>query len=223
MTSPTDEPARKDGQTKQIGTDSTDWEHLVSLVANGDPAGIEALHRAFHRGLLFWFRGFPDDAEDLAHEVLLDVVDAIRRQMLLYPDRLCGFVRTVAHRKAATQINRRVQSRAREVTSEVSEAAVDYRDTPEQQAMAREHEAIAKAVLEALQPKDREVLIRFYVDEQSPTQICRDMGLSPTQFRLLKSRAKQRFAEMGHKRVVGKAPRHVNANRLFHVTHAGAY
>jgi DNA-directed RNA polymerase specialized sigma24 family protein len=52
-------------------------------------------------------------------------------------------------------------------------------------------------VLNTLPRRDREVLVRFYLQEQSPGQICRDMRLTATQFRLTKSRAKARFTELG--------------------------
>jgi DNA-directed RNA polymerase specialized sigma24 family protein len=47
-----------------------------------------------------------------------------------------------------------------------------------------------KRALRELTPKDREVLERFYMREQSKRQICRELNLTETQFRLLKSRAK---------------------------------
>jgi hypothetical protein len=49
--------------------------------------------------------------------------------------------------------------------------------------------------------KDREILDRFYVQEQLPERICDEMKLSITQFRLLKSRAKARFGAAGKKRL----------------------
>jgi DNA-directed RNA polymerase specialized sigma24 family protein len=49
--------------------------------------------------------------------------------------------------------------------------------------------------------RDREILTRFYLLEQSQEQICEEMGLNDTQFRLLKSRAKQRFSDEGRRRM----------------------
>ena len=46
---------------------------------------------------------------------------------------------------------------------------------------------------------DRQVLLRFYYQGQMPEQICRDLGLTDTQFRLRKSRAKKRFEEIARK------------------------
>ena len=51
--------------------------------------------------------------------------------------------------------------------------------------------------------RDREILQRFYVLEQSQAQICAEMELSYNQFRLLKSRAKARFGELGKRLAAG--------------------
>ena len=61
-------------------------------------------------------------------------------------------------------------------------------------------------VLKGLSSRDREILTRFYLQEESQEQICREMKLTDTQFRLLKSRAKARFGEMGRRKLEGKTP-----------------
>ena len=53
---------------------------------------------------------------------------------------------------------------------------------------------------------DREILMRFYLDEQSQDEICTEMGLTEMQFRLRKSRAKARFAELSRKALTRKRP-----------------
>ena len=58
-----------------------------------------------------------------------------------------------------------------------------------------------KDALRDISNRDREILVRFYLREQPQTQICQEMGLSETQFRLLKSRAKARLGEIGKKMV----------------------
>jgi len=44
--------------------------------------------------------------------------------------------------------------------------------------------------------KDRDILGRFYLDEQTPEKICQDMSLTDNQFRNIKSRAKTKLAEI---------------------------
>ena len=63
-----------------------------------------------------------------------------------------------------------------------------------------------REVLRALSARDREILTRFYLDEQSQEAICCEMELSETQFRLLKSRAKARFGEIGKRKLQQKPP-----------------
>ncbi len=57
------------------------------------------------------------------------------------------------------------------------------------------------AILRNMASSDREILTRFYLHEQPLQQICDEMHLTDTQFRLLKSRAKARFAEVGKKKL----------------------
>ena len=56
--------------------------------------------------------------------------------------------------------------------------------------------------------RDREILTRFYLLNQSQEQICDEMGLNNTQFRLLKSRAKARFGELGRRTL--RRPNYLN-------------
>src|SRR5205823_10661645 len=82
---------------------------------------------------------------------------------------------------------------------------VDPRGNPEETAIFRQRIGLIRQVLGELSERDREILTRFYVDEQSQNQICSEMGLTETQFRLLKSRAKARFGELGRKKLVHKS------------------
>ena len=81
---------------------------------------------------------------------------------------------------------------------------VDPRENPEENAMLRQRTELIEKVLSELADRDREVLTRFYLHEQSQEQICAEMGLTETQFRLLKSRAKARFGELGKKKLTLK-------------------
>ncbi len=58
-------------------------------------------------------------------------------------------------------------------------------------------------MLTSISRRDREILQRFYVDEQSQETICAEMGLTYNQFRLLKSRAKARFGDLGRRMAQG--------------------
>jgi RNA polymerase sigma-70 factor (ECF subfamily) len=183
-----------------------DWAALVTGIREGDSAAMESLYGVFAKGVrYFLLRNLgPEDIEDKVHDCFVIVTQAIQNGDLREPERLMGYVRTVVKRQIAASIDIAVQQRRSRVDFEDTLFTVsDWRDNPEHSAMARQRAEIARKVLAGVSRRDREILNRFYVLEQSQEQICADMGLSYNQFRLLKSRAKARFGELGKKLAAG--------------------
>jgi len=50
-------------------------------------------------------------------------------------------------------------------------------------------------VLRALSSEQRDALIRFYVQEQTPEQIHRELGMDPNRLRELRRRARKAYRE----------------------------
>jgi RNA polymerase sigma factor (sigma-70 family) len=143
----------------------------------------------------------PQDLDDRVHDTFIIVAQAIQRGELREPDRLMGYVRTIVRRQVAAQIEDNMLSRRQQFDLDWGLAVRDNGSNPEQAAIRQENQQIAVRVLKSIAPRDREILIRFYLWEQPAEQICTEMGLSDTQFRLLKSRAKARFGELGKRKV----------------------
>lgn len=183
--------------------ESIDWEGLVEKVRCGDPAGMEQLYSLFGRGVRFYlYRQLgPQELDDKVHDTFLIVVQAIRRGDLREPERLMGFVKTVLRRQVAAHINEAVQSRREQTDLDNAYRVADHGSSPEEIAMLRERRELMAETLASIPDRDREILIRFYLYEQPQSQICDEMRLSETQFRLLKSRAKARFGEIGKRRL----------------------
>ena len=180
-----------------------DWTDLVGRIQRGEDSGMEELYRIFAKGVRFFlFRRLGgQEIEDKVHDTFLIVVEAIRRGDLRQPERLMGFVRTVVRRQAAISIHRLVHMRRDSIDTDDTERIPDHHRNAEDDLAFRQKVALAKMVLRDLSERDREILIRFYVHEQTQERICKDMRLSDTQFRLLKWRAKNRFGALGKKRV----------------------
>ena len=70
---------------------------------------------------------------------------------------------------------------------------------PERTAILNEQNRVMRRVLRELSHREREVIKRFYVNEQSPAQICSEMTLTRSQFRSLKSKASGRFEKLSQK------------------------
>jgi RNA polymerase sigma factor (sigma-70 family) len=141
------------------------------------------------------------DIEDRVHDTFVIVVQAIQRGDLREPERLMGFVRTIVRRQIANAIERNATRRREETELDGNFKVAADDPTPEQKAIRSQNADLMKQLLQECSARDREILTRFYLLEQSQEQICSEMGISETQFRLLKSRAKQRFGEEGRRRL----------------------
>lgn len=180
-----------------------DWPLLVQQIKAGSDEGMEQLYKLFSRGIRYYLcrQLGPQELEDKVHDTFLIVVNAIKRGDLREPDRLMGFVRTVVRRQVAAYIEQAVHTRREQAELETGISVADRKQNPEQEAMVKQKAELMKSALDALSQRDRDILIRFYLQEQPQEQICREMALTETQFRLLKSRAKAKFGEIGKKKL----------------------
>lgn len=180
-----------------------DWTDLVERIRYGQESGMEELYTFFGRGIRYYLcrQLGHQELDDKVHDTFLIVVQAIRRGELREPDRLMGFVRTVVRRQVAAHIDRVVHSRRDEIDLDLGVRIADRRRNPEQAAAFHQRVKFMLEVLAKLSDRDREILTRFYLNEESQEQVCDEMGLSETQFRLLKSRAKARFGDIGRRKL----------------------
>ena len=176
---------------------------LVERIRSGEIGGMEELYRRFSKAIRFyvWRRLGSAEQDDKVHDTFVLVVQAIRRGELREPERLMPFVRTVVRRLVAAHIERAIQLRKDQITEDSGLRIADPTTDPEQNAMFRQKLELIQQVLAELDKRDREILTRFYLKEQAQDRICTEMELTVTQFRLLKSRAKARFGELGKKRL----------------------
>lgn len=179
------------------------WEELVERIRAGETSGMEELYQVFSNGIRFHlYRQFgSQDLDDKVHDIFLIVTQAIRGGELREPERLMGYVRTVVRRQVAGYIESAMHSRRKHTGLDKGMPLSDHRPDPERSAIERQNVELAMRVLNSVRKRDREVLIRFYLKEQTAPEICREMDLSDTQFRLIKSRAKTRFGELGKSRL----------------------
>jgi len=182
---------------------SSRWTPLVEGIRSCDSAAVEELYRVFGRGIRYFLCRHlgVQDLDDRVHDTFLMVVRSIQNGGLREPERLMGFVRTIVRRQIAAYIEETVQARREQAELDYGGRVADHRDDPEERLLREQRIQLMLEVLRSISPRDREILTRFYLYEQTPEQICEEMGLTETQFRLLKSRAKARFAEAGRKRL----------------------
>lgn len=181
------------------------FAEVVENVRNHHPDGLDQLYRVFRilsRGL----RGKlgNQDFEDRLHDLFLIVVDAIRDGRLREAAALPSYIHSVAKLTLCVFLSRR--SRHLRLTGSLQHWMQRRNPlNPEEQLLNSERTRLMNRSIEQLPPRDQEILLRFYMLEQPREQIEAEMGLTETQFRLFKSRAKRRLEKSAIRRpsVVG--------------------
>jgi len=179
------------------------WATLVGRIRSSQTDGMAELYHLFSKGVRFYLcrQLGVQDLDDRVHDTFVVVVQAIRRGELREPERLMGFVRTIVRRQVASHIDKAVQTRREQLDLDASSRVADPHGNPEEAAIFHQKGDLIRKVLSELTSRDREILTRFYLEEETQEEICTEMTLTETQFRLLKSRAKSRFGELGKKRL----------------------
>lgn len=182
---------------------NVDWVSLVARVQANEESGLEELYALFSRGIKFLLirQLGRQDIEDRLHDTFLTVVQAVQRGELREPERLMGFVRTIVRRQIAAYFDKHSTRRREELVLDNLSRIPDVQVSPEEKAIVLQNAEIMEQLLRDCSRRDREILTRFYLLEQSQEEICSAMDITETQFRLLKSRAKARFSEEGRRRV----------------------
>jgi RNA polymerase sigma factor (sigma-70 family) len=178
--------------------ESIPWASLVERVRDGDFKACEELCAALAgsaRARLHWGVD-PQLLDDKLHDVMVSLLEAIRDGVIRDPERLMSFVRTVTRRRVFLHIRTNIRRRSHFVPIGQMDFAAPAEESPEAAAAQREVTDSLHKVLRHVCARDREILLRFYMEEQDPERICREMGLTSTQFRLYKSRALARCSHL---------------------------
>jgi len=191
------------GPSQAEAANQSKWTPLVERIRQGDREAVGELYEQLLPGLRFYFvnRLGRDAASDAAHSVFLRAVEQIAQGDLREPEALPGYMRTMAARYVCAQIEQRQREQWQSLTPLMESRLSDGRKGPESEYGQQERLTLALKVLRGMSEREREILTRFYLYEQTQEQICKEMGLTATQFRLLKSRAKARFGQKGQKQL----------------------
>jgi RNA polymerase sigma-70 factor, ECF subfamily len=138
----------------------------------------------------------PHVAADLLNEAVVTTWTKWQAGKIERPEQIAGYVLQVTmnllrnHRRAIAE---RPERRAD--AAKLQELAIERE--PGDETIEREIAVQVKRVLrEMSSPRDRSILVRFYLDEEEKDVICQDMGLSPLQFDKILHRARGRLRKL---------------------------
>jgi RNA polymerase sigma-70 factor, ECF subfamily len=173
-------------------------EQLGSTAEPGvDAARLAQLITTHYDGVLRLVRSKLRDSDlaaDLINDAIVITLEHVRQGRVMRIDNVAGYVFKVSMnllRNYRRNADNRPDLRADPAAlGDLSQYDSDGIQTEQFRRQALD-------VLESLkQPRDREVIKRFYVDEHDKQVICADLALTPQQFTLVISRARERLRQM---------------------------
>lgn len=170
---------------------------IVESIKVGDPLFEELFVRKYRQPIVTWLRNLVQDghrAEDLAHDALIIVLRNIRDDRIKEPEHLSSYLYQTAKfcyyawlRKSENQV--RLEENLDGVAYELAgiEAA---------EISVRSQQAVRDSLNSVKLRRDRDVLLRQYVYDQSASEICEALSMAPENYHRVISRARLRFKEV---------------------------
>ena len=169
---------------------------LVEAIAHGDKKAEEQLVCRYRQGIVALLESFTRDrarAEDLTHETLIVVLKKLRNESIDEPQKLASYLYQTAKfmylgwlRKSDNQLE------FREVFDSVAYTQPELESEYSSQQQCRlVRQSIEKLNVE----RDRDILLRYYFDEQTKPEICEALLLPYLHYDRVISRARGRLRQ----------------------------
>ena len=175
----------------------THWTVLVQGIVNGDRAAEAALITRMlpairvmirRRGIRSWA-----DIDDLAQDAVADLLVALRDGRLREEDKLAGYVARLVRNICSDQYQRQ----QRLVPMETEPATADPMDLPPVRAeIQQQWSRVLRAIGALTVPRDRDILIAFYLRGEEKADVCSHFRLEPAQFDRVIHRARTRVRNL---------------------------
>ena len=144
----------------------------------------------------------PALAEDLCNEAFRIVLERLGQKPLEDPARFAAYLTQTA--RNLVTLGLRMKSRRRTATGaqttidQFADAEADPSIVLQSQSRAR---AIRRVLSEMPIVRDRQLLVRFYLNDEDKADICRDLNLDEKHFNRVIFRARERFRELLGRRI----------------------
>jgi RNA polymerase sigma-70 factor, ECF subfamily len=161
-----------------------------------DRDGLAALIEQHYAGLLTLLRRKLRDeqlAADLLNQAFVTSLEHIRMERIADPSQMAGYVFQVAMNQLRNHRRKFVERQDRRASRDALDHLPADAGAPE---LGMDMDLRAKVrglVAQLSTARDREIVKRFYLDEEDKAAICRDLGLSSLHFDKVIFRARQRM------------------------------
>ncbi len=174
---------------------------LVGRIRGGDPAAEHDLVRRYGERLRYVLQrqmaAYPQDVDDVIQETLTITIERLRGEGIQDAARLGGFIYGIAKNMRSTKLREHVRHDG-DVDPDVIGELPDDQIAPDRIVAGGETVQLVRRLLAELgnargRERDREVLIRLYIRQQSREEICNALGIAPEHLRRVTHRAKRRL------------------------------
>jgi len=134
--------------------------------------------------------------EDLSQETFMKAITKIRHGELREPVRLSGFICGIAKFLALEYVRKGRRLINQEEVGKAEQIADPAPSQLERLCQQEKCDAVRQVLNELKVERDRNVLRRYYIEEEDKDSICGDLGLTATQFSRIIFRALERYRKL---------------------------
>lgn len=172
---------------------------LARRIGSGDRSAEQELVERYGRALLYLLKRRTRDPElalDLRQDTFRIAIEKLRAGEIQEPERIAAYLRGIALNLVVGDARKNVR-RQTTVDSEAVDVAADEDGGPPEDVAREQTRQAVRALLDELPvARDREILIRVYLEEEDKESICGRLGVDSAHFNRVLFRAKQRFREL---------------------------
>ena len=173
-------------------------EEIANKISQGDKSAENELIRFYQASLRYILRRkFYDKQliEDVFQDTFCVVISKLRAQEIKNPKGLASFIRTTAIYLGNDYIRKEKKTQPNSDTSLFENLLFQEKPQSTQIDNAELSALVREVIQELRKSRDREVLLRFYLDQTEKKFICEEMSLSPEQFDRVIHRARSRLKD----------------------------
>lgn len=172
---------------------------FVKRIGLGDRRAEEELVRRYQRGLIYLLQRRTRDAQlaqDLAQDTFRIAIEKLRQSPIEQVDRVGAYLRGTALNLATADVRKHAR-RGTTADSDAVDAAADDAAGPFDHVSGEQVKRLVRKLLDELPvPRDREILIKTYLEDQEKGAICEALGVDSAHYNRVLFRAKERFREL---------------------------
>ena len=172
---------------------------FVKRIGLGDRRAEEELVRRYQRGLIYLLQRRTRDPQlalDLAQETFRIAIEKLRQSPIEQVDRVGAYLRGTALNLVIGEVRKHARRRT-SADSDTVDAAADDAAGPFDHVSGEQVKRLVRKLLDELPvPRDREILVKTYLEDQDKSAICEALGVDSAHYNRVLFRAKERFREL---------------------------